>query len=225
MLFDRLKISFLPPGLPLLLAACGPSTHLYVQVDHHLLQRNFEAADTVVANGEKRYGSRNELLYHLDRGMLLHLAGRYQESNRFLDGAQRIAEELYTKSITGQAGSLLTNDNTLPYEGEDFERVMIHVISALNYVFLDEWDEALVEARRVDHQLNLFNDRYEKKSVYQEDAFARYLSGLLYEARREWNDAWIAYRKAHEAYRTYETQYGTPPPEALESDLLRTAWD
>ena len=58
-------------------------------------------------------------------------------------------EELYTRSITAEAGAMLTNDNLLPYEGEDFEKVMVNVVGALNHVYLQQWDDALVEARRL----------------------------------------------------------------------------
>ena len=34
---------------------------------------------------------------------------------------------------------------------------------ALNYVYLGKWDDALVEARKIDHKLNLYNDKYEKR--------------------------------------------------------------
>jgi len=117
----------------------------------------------------------------------------------------------------------LTNDTTLPYEGEDFEKVMINVFSALNYAYLGELDDALVEARKVDHKLNLFNDKYEKKNVYKRDALAQYLSGILYEDKGEINDAFISYRKAFEAYGDYRKNYATPLPPPLPADLMRTA--
>ena len=208
-------------ALLFLVSACSPATRHYIRVERYLSQQDYVRADGVIEKRENRYGSRNALLYFLDRAATLHYAGRHGESNQFLDRAERLAEKLYTKSVTSEVGALVTNDNTLPYEGEDFERVMIHLMAALNYAYLGEMDEALVEARKVDHQLNLFNDRYEEKNVYKEDAFARYLSGILFEATGELNDAWIAYRKAYEAYLDYQDQYGTPVPGRLKSDLLR----
>jgi hypothetical protein len=215
------KGCLLSPGLLLLITACSPITHHYVQVEHYISRQEFLKADAVIEKQGRHYGAKNALLYDLDRAMTLHLSGYYLESNQFLDQAERRAENLYTKSLTSEAGAMLTNDNTLPYEGEDFERVMINLIAALNYIYLGQMDEALVEARKVDHKLNLLNDRYEKKNVYKEDALARYLSGILYEANGEYNDAWIAYRKAFEAYQDYQTQYNTPISQMLKSDLLR----
>lgn len=159
----------------------------------------------------------------MDRAVTLQLAGQYAESNRYLQAAEARIESLFAVSISQQAGSFLINDTTLAYEGEDFEKVMIPILGALNYAALGEMNEALVEARKVDHLLSLLNDRYEKKNVYKEDALARYLSGILYEARGETNDAHIAYRKAYDAFRIYRQQYQTPIPPWIGADLLRTA--
>jgi len=93
----------------------------------------------------------------------------------------------------------------------------------MNYIFMDQSDEALVEARKVDHKLNLMNDTYEKKNIYKRDGLARYLSGILYEAKGLLNDAFISYRMALEAYEDYRSDYGTPIPLTLPSDLLRTS--
>lgn len=155
--------------------------------------------------------------------MTLHLAGLYSESNRFLAAAEDRIEALFAISVSEHVTALLLNDNTLSYEGEDFEKVMINIIAALNYASLGQWDEALVEARKVDHKLNLFNDRYEKKNIYKKDALAHYLSGVLYEAKGETNDAYIAYRKAYDAFLDYRKDYGTLTPPFIGSDLLRTA--
>ncbi len=204
-----------------LLVGCGPRVQHYALVDLKQAQQRFAEADAVVEENKDGYGARNAILYFLDRAMMLHLAGDYAQSNRFLDQAEKRIDELYTKSLTAQTGAMLTNDNTLPYEGEDFEKVLIHVLGALNYSLLGQWDEALVEARKVDHRIDLLNDRYEKKNVYKEDGLAFYLSGLLYEAKGEINDAFIAYRKALGAYESYQKNYGTPLPPVLASDLLR----
>lgn len=202
-------------------SSCSPVTQHYPLVDRYLVQQQFSDADTVIKKNKKKYGKRNSVLYYMDRAMMLHLSGEYTKSNFFLEKAEIKIGKLYRKSIITGTGALMTNDNLLPYEGEDFEKVIINIIAALNYVHLGRWDEALVEARKVDHKLNLFNDRYDKKNIYKEDAYARYLSGILYEAEGELNDAFIAYRKAYETYQDYLRDYGTPIPSMLPGDLLR----
>ncbi|MDC4224047.1 MAG: hypothetical protein MPW15_07400 [Candidatus Manganitrophus sp.] len=205
----------------LLLTACGPSLRHQQLVEQHLGSHRYADADAVVEKNKNDYGDRNLLLYYLDRAFLLHLAGRYEESNRFFEKATAEVDRLYTQSISTHAGAMLTNDNLLPYEGEDFETVLIHLFSALNYAALGRWDDALVEARQVDARLNLLNDRYAEKNVYKEDAFARYLAGVLYELRGESNDAFISYRKAYETFQSYKKNYQTPIPSRLGVDLIR----
>jgi hypothetical protein len=205
----------------ILLSACAPLSSYHLQVEERIAHHRYAEADALVEKEKERYGERNAVLYHMDRAMTLTLSGRYPESNKHLELAEQRIDELYTRSVTTAAGAMLTNDNLLPYEGEDFEKVMLYILGALNYVALGQWDDALVEARRVDHTLTLLNDRYERKNVYKEDAFARYLSGILYESRGELNDAFIAYRKADETYEDYRKVYGTEPPSWLPSDLLR----
>jgi hypothetical protein len=69
----------------------------------------------------------------------------------------------------------------------------------------------------------VYNDKYEKKNVYKEDAFARYLSGILHEADGAWDEAFIDYRRAVEVYREDYRAYGTGLPEMLLADLVRAA--
>lgn len=203
------------------LPGCAPSREHYAVLERQLAYHDYAAADAIVSKHAGEYGERDVVLYDLDRGITLHLAGRYAESNAFLARAEARIEALYTKSITTGIGAMFTNDTLLPYEGEDFEKVQINLIAALNYVYLGDLDEALVEARKVDLKLTAYGAHYATRPVYKEDAFARYLSGILYETRGELNDAFIAYRKALDAYDVYRQSYGTALPPTLPADLLR----
>jgi uncharacterized protein len=213
-----LSISFL---CVFLLMGCGGPRGHYVLVDRQIQQHRYEEADAALEKNRTAYGARNAVLYDFDRAVTLHLSGRFAESNEHLDRAERRIEDLYTKSVSSETGAMLTNDSLLPYEGEDFEKVMINILAALNYASMSQWDDALVEARRVDHKLGVMNGRYENKNIYKEDAFARYLSAILFEGKGETNDAFIAYRKAYEAYEEYRKAYQSPVPPGLPADLLR----
>src|SRR6185503_4017827 len=50
---------------------------------------------------------------------------------------------------------------------------------------------------------------------------ARYLSGVLYEAVGDLNNALVAYRLAYEAFQQARKLYGIPLPDLLRADLLR----
>ena len=208
------------------LFSCAPSIKHYPLINQHLLKQDYGSARKLVEKNKKAYPKRNAAIYHLDQGIILHYAARYRESNESLFKAELIMEELYTKSLSKEAASFLLSDNTIPYRGEDFERAMVNLFMALNYVGLGDWEGALVEARKVDNKLSVINSKYdeEKRNVYKEDGFIRYLMGTLYEVEGEINDAFISYRKAEEVYSgDYVPNYGIRPPAFLIEDLLAAA--
>ncbi len=206
-----------------LLTSCGPSVNRYLLIEQSLLAGNPKQADAIVEQAEKEYGSKSRVLYGMDRGMTLQLAGHYQQSNAVLEQAEEEVERLYTRTIRSETVAFLTNDNALPYEGDAYEHVMINVVKALNYAVQGQLQEALVEARRIDHRLNVLSDKVKETSGYRNDGFARYLSGILYEATGDLNNAFIAYRNAFKAYEAMRGWLRTPYPASLRSDLLRTA--
>jgi hypothetical protein len=204
------------------LSGCESSINHYLLIDQSLLANDPRRADAIMAQAESGYGSRNRLLYNMDRGMTLHLAGDYVQSNNLLEQAAQEVERLYTRTIRTESAAFLTNDNLLPYEGDPYEHVMINVIKALNYAAMGQLMESVVEARQIDHRLNVLSDSAKEKDGYREDAFARYLTGVLYEATGDLNNAFIAYRKAYEIYEATQGWARTPMPSMLRADLLRT---
>jgi uncharacterized protein len=209
--------------LLLLLSGCGPSVSRYLLVDDSLRAQNFQQADAIIQKAENEYGSKSRVLYGMDRGMTLQLAGEYQQSNAVLEEAEDEVDRLYTRVVRTETLAFMTNDNALPYEGDPYEQVMINVLKALNYASLNEWQDALVEARRIDHRLNVLSDRVQDKGAYRDDGFARYLSGILYESAGDVNNAFIAYRNAYEIFESTSAWSRTRVPAQLKSDLLRTA--
>lgn len=223
-----LRLTLVPASLlitaPLLVAVegCSPATNRYRHVEESLRAGDTKRADLILAQAEQEYGAKSRVLYKMDRGMTLHLAGRYQESNAMLEQADEEMEQLYTRRVRTETKAFLLNDTELPYEGEPYEQVMLNVLKSINYAVLGNWDGALVEARRIDHRLNLLSDKVAEKEGYRDDAFARYLTGILYEVAGDVNNAFIAYRKAYEAYRAQASWLRTPLPPMLREDLLRS---
>jgi uncharacterized protein len=213
----------LAPALSLFLASCAAPSAFYRDVDAGMAAGSYTDALGIVRSHRAMYGDNSSVLYSLDMGALHHYAGNTDSSTAYLLAAEREIGDLYTKSISGEALAFILNDNVLPYAGEDFEKVLVNVFLALNFAQQGLPDEAVVEARKVDLKLRDFAQQYEGKNAYQEDAFARYLSGILYESAGEMNDAFIAYKKAYEAYASYEKNFGTKVPSFLLNDLVRSA--
>jgi len=215
-----LLIAFLLAGPT---SGCAGRGEYYSQVDHSLQRGDYERADRIIQSAEPQYGGNSALLYKMDRGMTLHLAGRYETSNAILEQADQDVEAAYTKRIRTEARAFLVNDTELSYNGDAFEQVMINVIKAVNYATEGKWNEAVIEARRIDHRLNLLADQIGDRDGYRDDGFARYLSGVFYEVTGDLNNAFIAYRNAYKAYRQSKAWSKMPLPSSLPADLLRTS--
>ena len=209
--------------LPLAFAyGCAP-LNFYSKIDPYIASGDYRSADAIVEKEKKQYEGMHELLYYFDKGSLLQMLGDYKGSIKSLDAAEDKIDSLYTKSATKEISSFLSNDLNLPYEGEDFEQVMVNVMKALDFMYLDDFDGARVEAKKVNNRLNLLSDRYEGKNKYKDDAFARYLSAFSYEAEGNLNDAYIDYKKSYKAYLDYSGLYSTQVPDELKRDLLRVS--
>jgi uncharacterized protein len=196
----------------------------YLKVEQALVSQRYPNALAQLEKNKKEYGDKSRLLFYFDRLWLEHLNGNFEASNKYLESANRLIDDLYTKSISAEAMSFIGNDMNLAYAGENFERVLMHVVGMLNYIFMGNVEEAQVEGRRADSRLKQYSEKFGKdKVVYKEDALARYISAVLYEQQGQKWDAYIDYKKCKEAFAQYRAAYGTAEPVQLGRDLLRMA--
>ena len=198
-----------------LLAACGgPSGSMRKAVNGMIAGRDYPAAKArIEKEKDGSYGRKNQVLYYLDLGAVQHDAGEFKESDLSFDKAERRMEELYTKSVSRAAGTLVLNDTTSEYAGSRFERAMVNAYRSLNYAYTGDRENALVEIRKLSRLLQEYADVYGgKRTAYKDDAFAQFLSSLLYEDDGRPDDARIAREKSRKAYGLYATAYGTPSP-------------
>jgi hypothetical protein len=210
-------------GVTLLLQACAT----YYQ-SNQTFNQQFETGDLEKALATLREQSheargKREFLYFVNKGLVLSLLGRYEESNEFLERAYLFGED-YRKNYLNEAASYLTNPMITQYRGEDHEHLFVLYYKALNFAKMGKTDEALVECRRLNIRAQQLADRYTSDRKFQRDAFVHTLMGILYETDRDYNNAFIAYRQAVEIYeQDYEALFQQSMPEQLKLDVLRTA--
>jgi len=196
-----------------------------IAVHNQIQAGNIEKADKILANDKKAQEGKNRILNLLDRGVLNHMMGNYSLSIELFKEADIIIED-YRKSLGNETLALLTNPMAKPYLPEDFEVIMINFYQSMNYISLGEWDEALVECRRANIKLNELNAKYkDHKNKYQRDAFINLLMGLIYDAQKDYNNAFIAYRNSLDIFeKEYLDNFELGAPEQLKKDILRTAY-
>lgn len=146
--------------------------------------------------------SEDRLLWRLEAATIYDRKGEYPKSKSLFLEADGIADELFTTSISKTAESFIVSDASSDYEGEDYEKVAIHTMLAHQAIGRGQLDEARISARKIGTKLNEINQKYDEKNKnkYGEDAHGRYLSGMIYEARGEWDSAIVEYWKAIELY-------------------------
>ncbi len=188
------------------------------------LQIALEAGETEKAytNLQKNAPKKPDIPFLFELGLVAHYANHFQESNTAFDQAGDIAEDRYTKSVSKEAASLVTSDQMRPYSGTRYERLLSHYYRAINYVYLNQLEGALVECRRATALINYFKGENEKYNFFGA-GFLAHLSGILFEATGEWNDAYISYKQAAEYYRNAAEKTGVEMPEDIGRSLVRLA--
>lgn len=215
--------------LMVLAAGCATYTAKMVDLRPQLAAGQWDAA---LATVDEHAGGKDMLLAYLERGLILHYAGRYAESNEAFAAAEHTAEALYAISISEQAVSLITNDMQTSYRARPFEMAMVPYFRALNYLGLGLRDDAMVEARKTSLMLAKYVDATIKGIARgdtgalertKNDPFMLYFSGMLYDWDGELNDAFIAYRNAAAAYQDLRGLTGVAVPPSLAWDLERVS--
>ncbi len=152
----------------------------------------------------------DQVVYLLEYATAEQIARDYTESNKAFLKAEDLTETKDYTSVSRVTGSLLLNEGMVQYKGDDFEKVLINGMLAINYLMLGQLDEAQVETRKLNDKL--YKYKFEGKKNYQQNPFAFYLSALIWEANRNWDSAYIDFKKA------YELGSGMP---YLKEDLIR----
>ncbi|MDZ7806616.1 MAG: hypothetical protein U5K71_05835 [Gracilimonas sp.] len=219
-------------GILILLSGC----HAYVLDDAQADLRNsftageYDNASELIKKFEndKVYRSKDAVLKNLEGGMIYHFAGKYDSSSTYLSNAEYLIEDAYTKSVSRGIGSFLTNDNTLTYDGEPYEDVYLNAFKSLNFMHQQDWESALVEARRMSYKMERLDIRLKGlaeafaktdssgqewssgKVNVQNSAFSHFLSSVLFAKTGKFDDSRIEYEKFSSAIKEQNT-FGTLP--------------
>lgn len=160
--------------LALLLTGCAAITGYdddianYSEKFHHQTCKFDDEIKNIEKNDDKLYNA-------LKAGFLARSCKEYGLSNKFFD----IAENEYKYSVDMKnlvssfgsgIGSTFLNDNTLDYDGKMYERIMINLYKALNFMSLKDKANARVELNRALNRqakaAEFYNDEISKAKIY-----------------------------------------------------------
>lgn len=210
-------------GASLWLGACASYVDETREVVQAYRSGQYQAALAKLDQSDVKEQSRNELLFLLEKAMILDRLGQRQESRQLLLKADRTIDKLYTTSVSKEAATYFYNESAQSYAGEDYEKVALHTMLAHSFIADGDLEAARVEALKINSRLSEINSFYdENKNRYKEDAYARYLAGMIYEARGEDDSAIVDYRNALRVYESDYTKYfNTAVPDQLPLALYR----
>jgi hypothetical protein len=214
----------------------------FSRVDRRLEGSDYSGSVALLEKEKKSlYKRRDTILYYLDKGMLSHYAGLYEDSSDLLESGERAIEVAFTKSVTQEIGTYLVNDTTRDYDGEDYEDIYINAFNALNYYHRGDLEEAMVEIRRMSNKLQYLSAKYgalitnlQKKALeedavippdenapsrFSDSALARYIGMLFYRGAGLRDDARIDGERLRVAFANAPELYPHPEPSSLGEEL------
>ena len=131
--------------------------------------------------------------HQLNLGYLQLLNGDYNNALVNFEQAKKIMAALQATSITENLSSATINETLRSYSGWPTDRVLVHGMMAMAYLFNNDLNGARVEILQADVSMNKLAA---SKGSQGQLAFVRYLAGVIYELNNEYDSALISYRMA-----------------------------
>ncbi|PIE43311.1 MAG: hypothetical protein CSA50_05360 [Gammaproteobacteria bacterium] len=133
------------------------------------------------------FGDKFKLLCLIEKGTALYNLGEYKNSTHYFLRAIRFVEEKDYVSLSQQSSASLINDYMIVYQGERAEQLWMHSYLIMNFLLLDNYQSARVEAKQA---LEVLDDYPE---ALQKTYFTRGLIALCFEIFDQYQDARIEY--------------------------------
>lgn len=155
--------------------------------------------------------------YHLNVGLLQLLSSDFKGAIESLSQAKKEMAVLAAISISENAAAGTVNETLRSYSGYPTDRVMVHNMLALSYLFNDDIDGARVEMLQADIAMKKLAT---KNSLSGQLASAHLLSGIIYEMLDEQSNALISYRHSEQLIK----KRNFAVPVGLQKALLRLSY-
>jgi len=181
------------------------------QTKEYLRSGRYETALTELKVKAESPG-KDQLMYLLDYATTLQIKGDFKASALAFQAADKLVDENDYHSVTQVLGATLGSEEMIQYKGESYEKFLINGLNAINYLMLGDYDDALVECRRINNKISAF--KMEGRDPYELSSFARYLAGVIWEADKKYDDAYLEYEGA------YKLDSSIP---FIQTDLIRSA--
>ena len=199
----------------LLLSGCAAQQH-----DNNRLAESlqFQPPTIILQQLQKtKPASRDKVQFQLNVGYLQFITGDFTSAITTLNNAKKEMAALSATSITENVGAGAVSETLRQYSGYPTDRVMVHNILALSYLFSNQIYDARVE---------ILQSELAMKALTKDDlkngqlASADLLGGITYELLGEYSNALISYKNAADML----DKRGITFPLGLKQALLRVSY-
>ena len=223
------------------ICSCVSTSSFHAQFLNEAKNGNYEFAYYTIEETPKNfYSNYDEVLKMLDLGVLAHYSGDVEKSIEYLNQAENLIYENYTKSISQNINSYILNDNFIDYAGEEYEDIYVNLFKCLSFISQENYEGAFVEIRRFDNKLKSLSVKYQDKIEqmklnanidseaynqndlkinFYDSAFARYLSMLLYLYEKDSFSADIDYKYLVSAFENQPELYNFSFPKQISENF------
>ena len=221
--------------------SCASNVDLHSAFVYDVKNGNYELVYSTLEQSSKDfYSKHDDVLQMLDLGLLAHYSDFPESSINYLNRAESLIEENYSKSISQNISSYILNDNVIDYAGEEYEDIYVNLFKCLTFISQENYESAFVEIRRFNNKLKSLSVKYQeqiskikKESQMQDDSlnsenykvqfydsvFARYLSMLLYLYEGDVDSAKIDYNYLVSAFESQKKLYNFSFPKQIEENF------
>lgn len=144
--------------------------------------------------------TKNDLFFLNQAGSLARFCKEYSLSNELFDRSEEKYKSVdlkgYFSSLAQNSASLLTNENVKSYDGSFYERIMINIYKALNFLTLGDFANARVE----------FN-RALQRQIIAKEYFAKEIEKAKQSLGRELQESNINQRELRQALGNYDKTF------------------
>ncbi|MES2801176.1 MAG: hypothetical protein V4654_01680 [Bdellovibrionota bacterium] len=211
MLIAKKSFQFISFLLVIMLAGCASFLSQSEETKSLLRQGQLTQALKELKEKSQAEG-KDQLMHMLDYAMALQISGDYRGSANAFIKADQLLEQKNYHSISQVVGATLGAEEMIQYKGESYEKFLLNSMNAINYLMLGDFDAALVECRRINSKILSF--KMEGREAYELSPFASYLSAIIWESQKKYDDAYIEYEAAYKL---------DPTIAGLGGDLIRSA--
>ena len=170
----------IPSALVLALTACATAPTHDSKVASTIAATNQGNVDAAIKqiDSQTQGANKADLLLNLEKGELLRIGSRYKESlDAFGVADVKVNEWENTAKnnpgkLMGQLGAVFMGDSSLPYEGQDYEKVMLTTRMAMDRVGLNDLDNARVDIKRT-HEREAVIAEFRAKETFEAEKQAK----------------------------------------------------